>query len=94
MPNFDWDPKKAARNLSVHKVPFEVATWVFDDPLAIDGVDRRKDYREERSNIIGTVDNRVLFVTYTLRNEAIRIISARRANKKERKRYEEEADRR
>ena len=51
MPNFRWDPKKAAYNLRQHRVSFETAVGVFDDPFALDDIDDREDYGEERSNI-------------------------------------------
>jgi len=63
---------------------------VFDDPFAIDAIDERFDYGEERSNVIGMVEDRLLVVTYTLRSGRIHIISARRAEPLERRRYHEE----
>jgi len=89
MPNFVWDPDKAARNLREHKVTFEAATLVFDDPFALDEIDDREDYGEERSNIIGMVQGRLLFVAYALRGRTTRIISARPAEPHERRRYHE-----
>jgi len=90
MPKFEWDPSKAAKNLEEHKVPFAVARRVFNDPFAVDDIDDREDYGEERSNIIGMVDDRLLVVTYTLRRGVVRIISARRAERPERRKYHEE----
>jgi uncharacterized DUF497 family protein len=89
MPKFDWDPEKAERNFRNHKVSFEAATRVFDDPFYIDEIDDRQDYGEERSNIIGMVEDRLLVVTYTLRNGATRIISARLAEPRESRKYHE-----
>jgi uncharacterized DUF497 family protein len=89
MPKFVWDPDKASRNYWRHRVTFEAAKHVFDDPAALDEVDDRKDYGEERSNIIGMVDDRLLVVTYTLREGVVRIISARLAESRERRRYHE-----
>jgi uncharacterized protein len=90
---FEWDPDKAAKNLKLHKVDFEVAQRVFEDPFHIDDIDDREDYGEERSNIIGMVDNRLLVVTYTLRGGATRLISARKAKRSESRRYHEEKNR-
>ena len=90
MPNFEWDRKKAARNLRDHGVSFEEATRVFNDPLALDDIDDREDYGEERSNMIGVAGDRLLVVTYTLRGGKTRIISARPAEPNERRRYREE----
>jgi putative transcriptional regulator len=67
MPNFEWEPDKAARNLKRHKVTFEAARGVFDDPFALDEIDDRENYGEERSNVLGIVAGRLLVVTYTLR---------------------------
>ena len=89
MPNFDWDPAKARRNLGRHKVTFEVATGVFNDPFALDEIDGSEDYDEERSNILGMVEGRLLVVTYTLSGGKTRIISARPAEPHERRKYHE-----
>jgi uncharacterized DUF497 family protein len=89
VPSFNWDPKKAARNFREHKVSFEAATLVFDDPFALDEIDDREDHGEERSNILGMVEGRLVLVTYTLRGGDTRIISARPAEPHERRRYHE-----
>jgi len=89
MPHFEWDPPKAAENLAGHNVSFEAAQRVFDDPFYIDEIDDREDYGEERSNIIGMVEGRLLVVTYTLRHGNTRIISARLAEPRESRKYHE-----
>ncbi len=89
MPSFDLDPNKARINLAQHKVTFEVARGVFEDPFALDEIDDREDHGEERSNVLGMADGRLLVVTYTYRDGAIRIISARRAEPHERRKYHE-----
>ena len=90
---FDWDPKKALSNRNKHKVSFEHARDVWDDTLAIDEPDDREGYTEERFNRIGLAEGRLLVVTYTTRfdndSEIIRIISARPAEPRERRRYHE-----
>jgi uncharacterized DUF497 family protein len=92
---FEWDPNKAKANWDKHKVSFEQACDVFKDIMALDEPDEREDYGEERSNRIGVVEGRLLVVTYTERidedsgDEIIRIISARPAERGERKRYHE-----
>ena len=63
---------------------------MFKDPLAIESLDDREDYGEDRFVIIGMVDGRLLFVAYTLRGETIRIISARGAEPHEQRQYHEE----
>ena len=88
--DFEWDDAKAADNLAKHGVSFEAASWVFLDPFAIERLDDRRDYGEERFVIIGMVDERLLFVAFTMRDDRIRIISARGAEPLERREYHEE----
>ena len=87
---FEWDAAKAARNEADHGVTFDVAMLVFGDPFALEWRDDREDYGEDRYVVLGMVDGRVLYVAYTMRGDAIRIISARGAEPKERRRYHEE----
>ncbi|MFZ3341812.1 MAG: BrnT family toxin [Terriglobales bacterium] len=85
---FEWDKAKAEGNLSAHGVSFDFAKTVFDDPFAIERLDDREDYGEERFVIIGMGQrNILLFVAYTERDERIRIISARRATQYEQDDY-------
>jgi hypothetical protein len=86
---FEWDAAKAARNEADHGVTFDVATLVFADPFALEWRDDREDYGEDRYVVLGMVDGRVLYVAYTMRGDAIRIISARGAEPNERRRYHE-----
>ena len=87
---FVWDPRKAARNFSKHKVSFREALTVFADPLARIVDDPRHSEDEQRYVLLGSSDyNRLLVVMYTERGEAIRLISARPATLRERKSYEE-----
>ena len=84
----EYDPDKAIINFQVHKVSFETAALVFSDPLRIE---RRDDSegnlaKEERWQTLGLVD-KVLFVVYTERGKKTRIISARVANKAEKRSY-------
>ncbi len=89
---FEWDNAKAAGNLVDHGVTFDMARDVFEDPWAVDMLDRRQAYGEDRYVRIGMCDGRLLAVAYTLRGEVIRIISARRAEPHERRRYHEDHD--
>ena len=68
---------------------FEIAKRVFKDRFAVERLDDRLDYDEDRYSIIGVVDGRVLFVAFTLRNGRVRIISARAAEPAERRNYHE-----
>lgn len=87
---FEWDPRKAAANLAKHKVSFEEAATVFGDPLGRIVADPRHSAREERLVLLGiSRERRLLAVMYTERPEAVRIISARRAKRPERRDYEE-----
>jgi uncharacterized protein len=87
---FQWDDNKAAENYAEHGVRFEAACEVFTDPFALEWLDEREDYGEDRSIILGIVENRLLYVAYTLRGEKIRLISARGAEPHERRQYHEE----
>lgn len=91
---FEWDEDKAASNLKKHKVTFEEAATVFADPLAAIFDDEVHSEEEQREIIVGhSVENRLLLVCFTERAGAIRVISARRATKRERQDYEENPQR-
>jgi uncharacterized protein len=87
---FDWNKSKAKDNFAKYGASFELAERVFDDPFAVEFLDDREDYDEERFVIVGIADRQILFVAYAERIDAIRIISARRATKYEQKIYNEE----
>ena len=87
---FEWDTSKAALNLNKHSVSFAEAQTVFDNPLAFIFEDEVHSITEHREIIIGhSYLNRLLLVSFTERPNAIRIISARLANRKEREDYEQ-----
>jgi len=87
---FEWDRQKAAANLVKHKVSFEDAAAVFGDPLGRIVADPRHSAEEERFVLLGRSQGMgLLAVMYVERGEAIRIISARRATRGERRDYEE-----
>jgi uncharacterized protein len=88
--SFEWDDTKAAVNHATHGVSFEAARDVFKDAFAVDWLDERMPYGEDRYAIIGMVENRLLYVAYTMRGGTIRIISARGAEPYEKRRYHEE----
>lgn len=91
---FEWDPAKAENNRRKHGVSFETATRVFADPFALTTQDRIEQ-GEARWQTLGIVEGYLLLlVAHTTWDddegtEVIRIISARRAEPKERKRYEQ-----
>ena len=84
---FEWNASKAKDNYTKHGVSFELAKEVFNDPFAVEFLDDRHDYREERYVIIGLVDGHVLYVAHAEGENGIRIISARRATKHEEETY-------
>jgi uncharacterized DUF497 family protein len=88
---FEWDPKKAAANLSKHRVSFEEGLTVFADPLAKIFDDEDHSTEEQREIIIGhSASHRLLLVCFAAQQqESIRIFSARKATRQERKDYEE-----
>jgi uncharacterized DUF497 family protein len=87
---FEWDPRKAAANLAKHEVSFEEAATVFGDPLGRIVADPRHSSDQERFVLLGlSQDQRLLAVMYVERGETIRIISARRATRRERRNNEE-----
>lgn len=86
---FDWDPNKAARNRQHHSVTVEEASTAFDDSLGWTFFDPDHLAEEDRFLTIGTSSlGRLLIVAHTESNDAIRIISAREATRRERKDYE------
>ena len=88
---FTWDPLKAESNLRKHGVRFEDAVAAFDDPSAITFKDRIVD-GEQRWQTFGMFDVQLVMVAHTIQShkeeEYVRIISARRADKVERRQYE------
>ncbi|MGA3095979.1 MAG: BrnT family toxin [Bryobacteraceae bacterium] len=85
---FEWHNAKAAANLQAHGVSFDLAKTVFKDAFAVDRLDDREDYGEDRFVIIGMAEGDVvLFVAYAEREGRMRIISARRATQNEQDNY-------
>lgn len=87
---FEWDPNKAAANLSKHRVSFNEAATAFGDPLSITVLDPDNSASESRFIIVGrTHAGQTVVVVHTERRNRIRIISARFATRSERKAYED-----
>jgi uncharacterized DUF497 family protein len=88
---FEWDEVKNRRNLEKHKISFETARLVFDDPRSRSIQDRLVD-DEERWQTVGMIQGLIVLVAHTYRaegdEEVIRIISARKATPAERRVYE------
>ena len=87
---FEHDPEKAAKNSLKHGISFGEAQTVFTDPLVLESTDSEHSVEEERLLLIGqSFRRRLLYVVFTQRGDAVRIISARKATKHERRLYEE-----
>ena len=87
--DFEWDENKAAANLSKHGVSFDEARTVFDDPVYVDFYDPDHSYDEHRYIIIGQAQRGwLLIVSYTERENLVRLISAREVTRGEREAYE------
>ena len=87
---FDWDPQKATANLKRRRPSFDEAATVLEDPLSTTYPDEAHSEEEMRFLTIGASHRgRVLVVAHTERNDTIRIISARRATRREREFYEQ-----
>jgi uncharacterized DUF497 family protein len=87
---FEWDFRKALINLSKHGVSFEEARTIFGDPLSLTVADREHAEGEFRFAIVGrTTAGRLVVVSHVERGDTIRLISARPADRREKKAYEE-----
>ena len=87
---FQWDARKAKLNFSKHRVSFDEASTVFDDPLAVIFDDLDHSLRERRAVIVGhSITDRLLLVCFSERNDMIRIFSARPLTRGEQRDYEE-----
>ena len=89
MLNFEWHTEKALKNIKRHNLTFEEAGTAFSDPFSLTTDDPQHSGDEQRFVLIGkSYKNRILIVIHTERGDNIRIISARKATKKERAYYE------
>ena len=87
--NFTWDPEKARRNAAKHGVTFDEASTAFADPLSLTIDDPDHSYGEERLLLLGeTYSGRLVVVAHLADDETVRIISARLAERYERRTYE------
>jgi len=91
--SFEWDEEKAGENYRKHKVSFDEGVTVFNDPFSITIGDPDHSANEQRYVDIDASDRgRVLVVSYTERGRSIRLISCRKATRRERRQYEEGID--
>ena len=90
---FEWDPKKAEENVENHGISFEEASTVFGDALAATVPDPRHSADENRFVTMGqSSGNHLVVVAHVDRGEQVRIISARLATRRERRKYESEEE--
>lgn len=85
---FEWDENKNQKNIEKHGIDFNDAKDVFKDERSLKSEDLRADYGESRWKIIGQIFETVIVVIYTMRAAVTRLVSARRANRKERDEYD------
>lgn len=89
---FEWDPQKAATNLTKHGISFYEAATVFADSLAVTYFDPDHSIEEDRYLTFGsTLYGELVIVSHTDRSSRTRIISARRMTRREKKQYERES---
>jgi uncharacterized protein len=90
---FEWDQKKNTSNIGKHKISFELAASIFDDPLHLSVLDSKSKDEERWITVGSSVIGKVLVIVHTYKgsddNEIVRIVSARQATRKEKKQYEE-----
>ncbi len=85
---FDWNPAKCTKNIAERGIDFADTLVAFIDPTRKVVEDNRKNYGETRYNMLAKVEGRIFHITFTERGKVIWIISARKANKREQRRYE------
>lgn len=85
---FDWNQAKCAKNIAERGIDFADVLVGFADPMKKVARDDRKDYGEQRFNMLAKIEGRVFHITFTERGKVTWIISARKANKREQRRYE------
>ena len=85
---FEWDENKRQANIEKHGIDFADISPIFSHPI-VEVTDNRRDYGETRIILLGQIKERVLYVVYTQRGGIKRIISARKANKREQRKYYE-----
>ncbi len=84
---FEWDDEKAASNFLKHGITFNEAVLGFSDAFAIERIDDRRNYGEERINILAMCRGIIIHVTYSEYSGRVRIVSARKAEKHEQDHY-------
>jgi hypothetical protein len=93
MDKVEWDPDKEKENIRKHKVTFTMASHIWEG-VVFEQYDDRHDYGESRFQALGEVNGRLMVVVFTWRGTARRIISARKANPREKRHFEAEIHKR
>ena len=86
--DFEWDEAKSEACFEERGFDFAYVAQAFFDPYRMNRADLRRNYGEERYQLLGRIESRIFVVVYTQRSKATRIISARKANSREIKQYE------
>jgi uncharacterized DUF497 family protein len=87
---FEWDDAKFDSNIQKHRISFADAIRVFADPARLIVDETKPEHGEQRYKAIGWVDGRIIAVVFTVRDDSLRIISARRSSRSERRDYNSE----
>lgn len=87
--NFEWDEAKSDACFRERGFDFAYAARAFFDPERLIQADTRRSYGEERYQLLGKIEQRLFVVVYTPRDDVLRIISARKANQREARHYED-----
>lgn len=87
--NFEWDEAKSEACFRERGFDFAYAACAFFDPDRLIQADTRRSYGEERYQLLGKIEQRLFVVVYTPRDDVLRIISARKANQREVRHYED-----
>jgi len=85
---YEWDEAKNRENIAKHGIDFADAHRIFEQPVLARG-DDREDYREDRWILLGNLDGIIVVLVFTEREDRIRVISLRKADRREREAYEE-----
>jgi uncharacterized DUF497 family protein len=86
---FEWDERKNTSNFRKHRLSFEEAAAVFEDPQSIEWICSGPEDDEERYMIVGRIGWNIISVVYTERGDKVRMISAREASRDERRAYDQ-----
>jgi uncharacterized DUF497 family protein len=85
---YEWDEAKSRENIAKHGIDFADTHRIFEGPMLV-RPDDRQDYGEERWIALGDLDGTIVVIVFTQRADRIRVISIRKANRRERKTYQE-----